>query len=337
MVVGLRCAEQEGEDDPADHGDQDEADQPVDERGRHGLCGGQPRARGETVDQRGIHIDDAARGERNGPHRLARRERDEQPGQLGVGTDRETGGAQTRHVGEPVHQRPHPDERPVLLPQLDRLELGPDLGQLGDAVVGGLLAQPIDQREHPPQDGLQHAGMAGQIVADEQDQAEHHQRADEFEADPLPDQRGAGDSDQRQAGRGDHARENQLPGGHDRARAPAPGLAVGERGGEDLARGQRQRHRGRAVDHRHRFPLADVHPARVQQLLLHPPESTHRHRLQHDAQEQPAPVDLGERAPGFVQAGPQIQAFADEQREDHRAEHPLDPPEAAAAPGRCAC
>src|SRR5690606_20392552 len=71
VVVGLAFAEQERENDPADDRDQNETHHAVHERCSDCLEGGQPCGSRQTVDEGGIHINDAAWRERNGPDGLA--------------------------------------------------------------------------------------------------------------------------------------------------------------------------------------------------------------------------------------------------------------------------
>ena len=120
-----------------------------------------------------------------------------------------------------------------------------------------------------------------------------------------------------------------------RARAPTPGLPVGEGGGEHLTGGQGQGHRGARVDHRDRLGWLTTDTARREQLLLHravarsatPPAPDTGHAY-------PAPVDLGERLPRFVQPAatgtrPRRRAAPAGRRRD-----PLEPPASASAAER---
>ncbi len=149
----------------------------------------------------------------------------------------------------------------------------------------------------------------------------------------APDQQGARHPEQCESEGGDDTRDGQLPRRDDRTRAPATRLAVGERRREHLPGRQGHRHGRARVDHRQRPPLAHPNSPRGEQLLLHAGEGRQRHGLGDHARGGDAPMHLGQRTPGFVEAGGEVHALPDQQGQQGDGEHPAQPPPVTSRPG----
>ena len=246
----------------------------------------------------------------------------------GVGRER-----QTRHIGDPVQQRP--SERPAegAAAQAHRLQLPQRLPPPVQAGVGGLPAHRVDPAEHSRTDAVDEFGPRRHCLREQQ---QRHEAADgEQQRERIvlgAQQECATEAQQGQSHHLERAGHHQLPGGHHRGGTPESLLAVDEGRREYRSARHRRAQCVAGVERRFRPPLLHRDSRGTEQRPLNLGEAVHREQGRGDRGEYPPEIRRQQAVPRLGQLIPDQNGLDGEHHGNHPEDGPAHPP--VPRPGR---